>query len=160
MDFFNPILPKDDSFCNSLIWTRVILAQYSAAGDQSPHPICEKQAQTRMWELAGLTERQVIANRICDAVTDTLNIVNGTASENACLRHRVAHLDLPLAPITQQQADEASSEAEAWRARYEDERKKLDRDPELQNQPRWYVMITQAYRKSAWYSAVVNRFHQ
>lgn len=137
-----------------------VLAQCSAAGDQSPHPIYEKRAQERMWQLAGQTERQVIASRISDAVTSTLDLIRDTATDAIVLRCRMDHLDLPLAPITQEQVSEALAEAEVWASRYEEERQKLERTPELRNEPRWYVRITEAYRRRAWYLGVADRFRQ
>ena len=137
-----------------------VLAQCSAAGDQSPHPLFEKQAQQRMWKLAGLTERQVIANRISDVVTDTLKHIRDTTTEGLVLRHQVQRLVLPLAPVTAAQANEAQGEAEAWGARYDEERQKLENAPELRDEPRWYVEITRAYRRREWYAGVVDRFRQ
>ena len=137
-----------------------VLAQCSAAGDQSPHPIYEKRAQERMWQLAGLSERQVIARRIADTVSETLNSVKETATKEVTLQHRLVRLDLPLAPITQEQADAALAEAQRWEERYHEERRKLENTPELRNNPRWYVEITKAFHLAAWHRGVVERFKQ
>ena len=135
-----------------------VLAQCSPAGDQSPHPIYEKRALQRMWNLAGWTERQVIAHRISDAVTETLGFIKDTAADAVVLRHYVERMDLPMTALTEEQAKEALGQAEVWAARYQEEKRKLESAPELKNEPRWYVRITRAYRRSAWYSGVADRF--
>jgi hypothetical protein len=137
-----------------------VLAQCSAAGDQSPHPIYEKRAIQRMWELAGQTERRVIANRISDAVTQTLDSIEDTAADALVLRHQTERMEVPMTALTEQQAKEALGEAEVWAQRYEEEKRKLESAPEMKKEPRWYVPITRAYRRSAWYAAVADRFKQ
>jgi len=137
-----------------------VLPQCSAAGDQSPHPIYEKRATQRMGKLAGRTERQVIANRISDAVTDTLDCINDRAADAVVLRHQIERMEVPMTALTEEQAKEALEQAEVWAHRYEEEKRKLESAPELKNEPRWYVQITRAHRLSAWYAAVADRFKQ
>ena len=137
--------------------TLFILAQCSAAGDQSPHPIYEKSALERMWKLSRRTQRQVIAKRISDAVTEALHLIKGTA-DSAILRHHVEHMELPMTALTEEDVKEALVEAQVWAARYEEEKRKLESAPDLKKEPRWYVPITRAYRRMAWYRGVAERF--
>jgi hypothetical protein len=137
-----------------------VLAQCSAAGDQSPHPIYEKPAHERMWRLAGMTERAVLAGRICDAVESTLSLIGDTAASDARLEHRAVHLDLAPARITDEQVAEADAQAAEWADRLEEERAKLRSDPSLREQPRWYVPLTRAARRRAWFASVSERRRQ
>lgn len=137
-----------------------ILAQCSAAGDQSPHLLFEKRAAARMLELSGRTERQEIAHRIANAVEETLPYLRGTADTSPVLKHHIEVLDLPLAQLTEADADTATKEAESLRAQYEDELQKLESSPELRGDARWYCTVTAAYRRMRWFEGVVQRFQQ
>ena len=137
-----------------------ILPQCSAAGDQSPHPTFEKRALNRMLELAGKTERQAIAERIADAVQDVLALIEPTAVAVAELRHHVETLDLPLAKLTEADVKTAQQEAEQWQREYEQEKRKLEENPALRDEPRWYVKATRAHRRMLWFRRVIDRFEQ
>jgi hypothetical protein len=137
-----------------------VLAQCSAAGDQSPHPIYGKQAEQRMWKLAGRTEREILAGRISDAVTSTLAAIADTATGDVPMQHHTERIDLPLNALDEEQVATALAEAEVWEAKYEEEREKLDRNPELRNEPRWYVDLTRAARRAAWFRGVAGRFER
>ena len=54
----------------------------------------------------------------------------------------------------------AEAEAEGWRERYEAERARLEADPKLREQPRWYTEVTKAFRRMHWYLAVRERFEE
>ena len=144
-----------------------ILPQCSAAGDQSPHLLFEKRGAQRMLELKARTVRQEIAHRIADSVEETLRYAGlpaGRAARRPCdeplLRHRVEPLDLPMRPLTEEDVRAAAKEAETWRKRYEEEKRKLERDPSLRNAPRWYAPITGAYRHVSWLQGVADRFER
>ena len=137
-----------------------VLGQCSAAGDQSPHPLYEKRARERMWELAGKTQREVIAERIADGVAGVLELIGSTAAGDLPLCRVTERLEVPVTGLTQQQADAAQAEAEEWDKRYEDERAKLEKDPALKDEPRWYVPVTRAFRRANWFRSVVARFEQ
>ena len=51
-----------------------VLAQCSAAGDQSPHRLWYKAAEERMLALRGLTMREEIGRRVADAVDEVLPV--------------------------------------------------------------------------------------
>ena len=135
-----------------------ILPQCSAAGDQSPHPIYEKRAINRMFELAGKTERQALAERVADAVEQVLGVIEPTAGPVTVLRHRAETLDLPMAKLTEADAETAREEAAKFERTYEEEKRKLDENPALREEPRWYVNVTRARRRMLWFLRVVDRF--
>jgi hypothetical protein len=136
-----------------------VLAQCSAAGDQSPHPIYETRPLERMWKLAGLSQRQVIANRISDAVTEIIGLVKDTA-DSPMLRHRVENVELPVKRLTEDDVTEALAQAEEYARAYEEEKRKLESSPELKNEPRWYVPVTKAYRLMMRHRGVALRYER
>lgn len=113
-----------------------------------------------MIELAQHTERQEIACRISDAVQQTLHLIVETADERAMLHHHVESLELPMTTLTEEDVKVALNEAETWRERYEEEKRKLEADPDLRHTPRWYVPVTRARRRMMWYRAVSARYEQ
>ncbi|MGC9317379.1 MAG: hypothetical protein ACP5KN_05000 [Armatimonadota bacterium] len=135
-----------------------VLPQASAAGDQSPHPIYDKRAITRMFELKGRSEREDIAHRIADAVEEVLGSLGGTRDASPELHHELKTLQVPLRALTEDDAREAEQEAAVWRERYDAEMQKLEESPELREEPRWYVDVTRCYRRMRWYQGVVERF--
>jgi len=137
-----------------------VLAQCSAAGDQSPRPIYEKRTEDRMLALAGRTECQEIAQRIADAVDRVLATLADHPDTTVPLRHHVEQMQLPLHQITQQQLQQAKQEIEIWRKRYESEAKKLQADPSLRDLPRWYVDISEARTRMHWLQDVIERYQQ
>lgn len=137
-----------------------VLAQCSAAGDQSPHPIYEKRAVTRMLELQGRSEREEIARRLANAVEDTLAAIGGTIDRAPRLRHHVEMLDLPLNALTAEDIREALKEADVLERTYMEEMRKLEADPSLREQPRWYVAATRAHRRMLWFRGVAERFER
>jgi len=137
-----------------------VLAQCSAAGDQSPHPIMCKAAEKRMLELKGRSERQEIAVRLADAVDATLPYLNDTADADPQMIHRVEAVDLPMTRLDAAAVSTAEAEAEKLRLTYEEELEKLRAQPDLREQPRWYVAVTRAYRRMNWFGGVVERFRQ
>jgi len=95
-----------------------ILAQCSAAGDQSPHRLWYKEAEERMLQLRGLTMRQEIGCRLANAVDEVLPVANASIQTELSLRHIVRQIDLPRRMVTddeakQVRADLARLEAEA-----------------------------------------------
>ena len=135
-----------------------VLPQCSAAGDQSPHLIFDKRAAARMLEMTGRTPRQEIAHRIAAAVADVLSVIGGTADPAPLLRHHVETLPLPMNRLTEDDVRTAREEAAKLQEAYEAEKKKLEADPSLRNEPRWYRNVTRAWRRSRWFLGVVERF--
>ncbi len=137
-----------------------ILAQCSAAGDQSPHLLFEKQSAERMRSLTGRTERQEIAHRISSGVVETLQSAGKAIQHQTILQHHAELIELPMTELTQKNALEASQEAELLRKRYQEERQKLESDPLLRNENHWYRTITSLYRRMRWFEGVVARYKQ
>ncbi len=90
-----------------------VLPQCSAAGDQSPHLLIHKQAEARMLELRGLTERQEIGRRIGRCVEDVLEFARSDIRTDPVFRHVVAEIGLPLRRVTDEEY--AKSRAEVAR---------------------------------------------
>ncbi|MBN2583642.1 MAG: hypothetical protein JXL80_11285 [Planctomycetes bacterium] len=137
-----------------------VLPQCSAAGDQSPHPILTKRSEERMLQLKGLSERQEIARRIADAVDDVLPVIAPTADALPHLAHHVVTIDLPMNALTEADVKTALAEADKLRALYDEEMRKLDADPSLKDDPRWYKAPTAHFRMMRWYQGVAERFEK
>jgi len=138
----------------------VVLAQNSAAGDQSPHLLLNRRAEERMGRLTGRTRRQEIAVRIADAVTGLLPAMQQEVDAAPVLRHRAEQVPLPRRPLTQQDVEDALAEAARAREEYEALRRELEAHPEQRDTPRWYVPLTAAYRRAAWNQGVAERFQR
>lgn len=137
-----------------------VLPQASASGDQSPHLLFDQKAAERMLELKGRSEREELAHRIADAVEDVLGCVAGTLDGAPGLRHEALTVRLPMRLLTEEDVRAAEEEAAAWRRQYEEERRKLEENPDLRNQPRWYLNITRTYRRMRWYLGVAERYQR
>jgi hypothetical protein len=135
-----------------------ILAQNSAAGDQSPHILLNKPAEERMWRLMERTQRQDLAVRIADAVTGVLPYIQRDLSTDPVLIHRAETIELSRRNLTEQDVAEASAEADKYRKRYEALLSDLDGHPEKRQAPRWYTEITQTYRLMRWNEGVGERY--
>ncbi|NLF31810.1 MAG: hypothetical protein GX591_13105 [Planctomycetes bacterium] len=135
-----------------------VLAQCSAAGDQSPHLLFDKAADRRMRELSGRTVRQEIAHRIAAAVDEVLPLIAPTASGSLPLAHRVETLALPVNALTAEDVAASLAEAAKLRIRYEQEIQRLAADPSLRGQPRWYAAASGHFRQMRWYEAVAGRY--
>lgn len=95
-----------------------ILAQCSAAGDQSPHRLWYKAAEERMLRLRGLTMRQEIGRRVANAVDEVLPAARTDIQTRLPLRHLVRDIALPRRMVSDAEAetvraDLAQLEAEA-----------------------------------------------
>ena len=95
-----------------------ILAQCSAAGDQSPHRLWYKEAEERMLKLRGLTMREEIGRRVANAVDDVLPAARASIQTNLPLKHVVKEIAIPRRIVTDEeeaavQANLVKLEAEA-----------------------------------------------
>ncbi len=95
-----------------------ILAQCSAAGDQSPHRLWHKAAEERMLKLRGLTMREEIGRRVADTVQEVLPIARKDIRTNPPFRHITREIMLPRRMVADEEAaaarkDLAVLEAEA-----------------------------------------------
>ncbi len=137
-----------------------ILPQVSAAGDLTPIQIYDQAADQRMLKLRNRTLRQELALRLADAVSEILPYIASTASIEPELQHVVKTVELPVNALSEKHATESAIEAEQWQLEYEAELQKLRDNPELKNQPRWYVPASAAYRKMNWFAGVQTRFEE
>lgn len=137
-----------------------VLPQCSAAGDQAPRPLYEKQAKSRMLELAGRGERQEYALRISNAVQRVLETLDKHIDATLPLKHHVETVQLPLIKITKEHVKAAMDEAAEYQKIFDEEQQKLAADPSLKNQPRWYVPITRARNRVLWLKTVEKRYEE
>lgn len=135
-----------------------ILPQCSAAGELTSHLIYDQKAHARMLELRGRSAREEVAQRIADSVGRILPYLPSTIDRSPVLHHHYETLQLPLNKLSQADVEDAQKNAEHFRAEYEAERQKLLDNPDLKKEPRWYVPVSVAFNRSAWYRGVVERF--
>lgn len=93
-----------------------VLPQCSAAGDQSPHHLLRKQAEQRMLELRGLTEREEVARRIADSVDDVLDLAKSDLRSEPVFKHAVVEAGLPMRLVTEEERETAARELEKLEA--------------------------------------------
>ncbi|MBS3761697.1 MAG: hypothetical protein KGZ25_00205, partial [Planctomycetes bacterium] len=147
-----------------------VLAQCSAAGDQSPHLVGNQErnadnvagkenAEVRMWRLAGHTQREEIAQRIADATEGCLPLMEKECESSPVLEHVVENVQLTRSQITPADVEEARRGAEEWKEKLGKLKNELKENPGEQNEPRWYVPITRAYRKVKWFEGVEKRYN-
>jgi hypothetical protein len=113
-----------------------------------------------MLSLSGRTERQEIAHRISGAVDEVLRHTRQTIDYTPILSHKTEQVDLPTTIISKEDVKEASREARSLKKQYEGEKQRLDSDPTLREETRWYTTITALYRRIRWLEDVVTRFEQ
>ncbi len=135
-----------------------VLAQASAAGDQSPHVLLGKAAEQRMWRLMERTHREDIAVRIADAITGVLPYIEKEIDWQPILRHTVETMDLPCRMLREQDLEDASAEAARFRKVYEDLLADYEAHPEHRKLLDWYACITCSYRQMTWNDGVAKRY--
>ena len=135
-----------------------VLLQCSAAGDQSPHVMFDKEAEARMLRLRGLldgaggdlllAERAEIARRIASAVDDVLPAASREVHDTPVLRHVVRTLQLPRRSITEEDVREAREQIEAY----------TERLKELADRPPTDRERSFCYGRRGWYAKLVERY--
>lgn len=137
-----------------------ILAQCSAAGDQSPHLLYEKEADARMASLHGRSNREEIAHRILSSVEDIMHALNHASPNPPFLLHHVERMDLPQSFLTSKDMEYARKEADRFYSQYEEEKKRFMEDPDsYRKESRWYCTLSSFYRRMRWYRRVIDRFN-
>jgi hypothetical protein len=137
-----------------------VLPQVSAAGELTSHLIFEKPAHERMLELRGRTGREEVAQRIADAVGRVLPLLSPTIERAPLLQHQHATLPLPMNQLEESDAEDARQNIAVWHEKYEAEKARLEENPALKNELRWYVPLTQALNRIGWYRGVIERYEQ
>jgi hypothetical protein len=135
-----------------------ILPQCSAAGDLSPHLLLDSGPYARMLKLKGRTERDEIASLLVGAINDIVPYIRDTREANPVVKLSLGQLDLPANRLTEQDAIEAEQEAERLLGVFEQEKRKLEEQPELRAKDRWYVAASAAYRRANWFMNVRRRY--
>lgn len=134
-----------------------ILPQCSAAGEITPF-YYEKDANNRMMRLKGRTAREEFARRIVRAIEEVVPYIAKEADSAPVLKHQVDLLDVPANKLTEEHVESAKRDADYWKKEYEQELKKLEENPQLRKEQRWYIGLTNAYRRMNWNLRVVKRF--
>ncbi|NLW85789.1 MAG: hypothetical protein GXY38_02845 [Planctomycetes bacterium] len=134
-----------------------VLPQCSAAGDQAPRQLYDKKARNRMIELSGRTECQELGMRIVNGVMSALEVLGDHVDGAAPLSHSIETMDLPLNLISAEEVADSLNQAKEHRATYEQEMAKLEADPSLKNQPRWYYHVTHHRNRMIWFEALAKR---
>ena len=135
-----------------------VLTQISAAGDQSPHVLVNKHAETRMQKLANMTLRQQIAGRISDAAERVVFLIKDSVEWAPDLERRSEMLKLPRRMIPESSVDSSRKAAEKSKEKYEELLKDLEAHPEKKKEKRWYTDISKAYRIARRNTLVEERF--
>ncbi len=140
-----------------------ILPQVSAAGDVTPPRVTtvpDWKALERMWRLKGIDERRDIGIRIAEAVAPVVELAAREIDWNPIAGHRVEHVSLLMRPLSEQDVADANAEAAKCEARYKEHRQALEANPQLRQDPHWYVGITGNYRMMQWNLNVARRYAQ
>lgn len=137
-----------------------VLPQCSSAGELTSHLLFEQAAHARMLELRGRTARQEIAVRIADAVDRVLPHLAPTIDQTPVLEHHWEMLELPLNRLTEADVEDARKNITIWQEKYEAELQQVLENPELKEQPRWYVPVTNALNRVGWFQGVIERYQQ
>lgn len=135
-----------------------ILAQCSAAGDQSPHILINKKAEQRMWDISGKTQREEIASRIANGIEDIIQFIKKEVNYNPDFSYIHKKIKLSRHIITEDILNESLKEAERYYKEYEKLKKELEEEPEKKKEKRWYVEITKNYRRAQWFLSVKDRY--
>ncbi len=102
-----------------------ILPQCSAAGDQSPHILLNREADRRMMELKGYgadfqtARRKDIAEKITAAVNEVLPLLTDEIHYEIEFGHIISKLSLPERKATENDLEFARQEVAAWQAELE-----------------------------------------
>jgi len=91
-----------------------VLGWIGAAGDQSPHLMYRKKAEERMLTLRGLTRKQEIARRICQAVDEAYEGAQKDLHPDVRLVHKVQQLKLPVRKVTDEEMAAAKAKVESY----------------------------------------------
>ncbi|WP_127584724.1 hypothetical protein [Paenibacillus koleovorans] len=137
-----------------------ILPQCSAAGDLSPSLLYDLEANERMLELKGRSMREEIAHRIVASLEEILPYISRQIDYHPILQHQVRTVNLALNQITAADVQQSQMEIDKLHLEYEQEKTKLANQPELRQQPRWYVPLSAVYRRILWNQRVIARYEQ
>jgi hypothetical protein len=134
-----------------------VLAQASAAGDQSPHVMVGSKAEERMQQLLGfgeqgtgrgsLGQRMQIAKRIADEVIDLFPVMKANIEWQPEFKHKMKLVSLSRRLLSPEDVAEATEEAKTWQVKYDKLKAEVRDNPAMIETPRWYKDITISYSK-------------
>jgi hypothetical protein len=134
-----------------------VLAQASAAGDQSPHVMVGSRAEERMQQLLGfakagtgrgsLGQRMQIAKRIADEVIDLFPVMKANIEWQPEFKHKMKLVSLSRRLLSPEDVAEATEEAKTWQVKYDKLKAEVRDNPAMIETPRWYKDITISYSK-------------
>lgn len=128
-----------------------VLAQCSPAGDQSPHLLVHKEAEARMLEVKGVSERSEIGRRILAAVQDALSAAQKDIRAEVEFMHAVRSVPLTRRQVTPEERDDGQRQVKAYREQLD----RLKRD-----RPDDYRAISVAHRRGLFFGRVEERYLQ
>jgi hypothetical protein len=99
-DFWHEVRLEIKKRLGAHVW---VFAICGVAGDVSPHPVFDKKQELELIALRGSTERQEVADRICDGVERALKYAK--PMEHAVLAHECVKTQLPGRKISQKERD-------------------------------------------------------
>ncbi len=132
-----------------------VLPQAAPCGDLSPHLLYDHRAEEALLKRKGITRREEIAERIVRAVEEAVKFAERMERPQVRCIRKTLPLDPPDA--TPQQEEEARREAARFQALYEEELQKLNADPSLRRQQRWFAHVTYLYRRARWWEQVIEK---
>jgi len=135
-----------------------ILSQCSAAGELTQRVIYENAANSRMLGLRKRDHRREIAVRIAETVGRILPWIEPARVDSPELIHKTKTLDLPLNDLTEKDVRDAESAIQELEADYHKEKAKIEANPVFRETPRWYIPVTEAFRRICWYRGVISRW--
>lgn len=145
-----------------------ILPQSSAAGDQSPHLRIGEAAELRMQQLMfpeeteigdfTVAHRKQIAVRIADAVTSVYEYVKESIDWNPILRNEMKTIDISRRLMSMNDVKEANQETNQWTERYQQLLQEIENNPDIKNNGRWYIDITQTFTRMQRGQSVKDRY--
>jgi hypothetical protein len=139
-----------------------ILPQCSAAGDQSPHLMLKKKAESRMLNLKGwgdggesersslkmqMALRREIGSRIADAADKVIPLVSSDIRQKVIFKHSTVGIDLPGRMVTEAEKEMALKQV--------DEHKKSLKECEQDPADRKY---SRNYTRIRYFQEVIDRF--
>ena len=104
-----------------------VLGFCATAGDQSPHQLYRKQAESRMQRLQGLTQTQELGRRIADAFSDVAGVIAKDIRTDVPLVHRVRQVDVPALVISEPEYAKAKAKCDT-----------IDAKPVREKTDAWY----------------------
>ena len=144
-----------------------LLAQCSAAGDQSPHLMYDQAADERMQRLlfpderfghGTIARRKQIARDLARAAISIYPAMRENILWNPRMEQKTETVHLTRRLLSPNDLADARAGVEHWKSIYDSLALDLNSHPEKRQEERWYRNITQAYGRYRWFSNVEDRY--